>query len=199
METLKEVFGRDLGKYEEEAEEISVELSRKLGNSFPYALTKQKRIILYAIVKQCNPEIVIETGVGPGVSSTMILSALERGVLHSIDVREKLENGMALGFLVPERLRGKWRLHIGRSIDVLPNLVREIEADIFLHDSEHTFENVTFELRTVWDHLRTGGIIFIDNLDFTDAPRTFAKEKKVRLYRLSEEAGGFGMIVKRVR
>ncbi|MCY0862719.1 MAG: class I SAM-dependent methyltransferase, partial [Metallosphaera prunae] len=151
------------------------------------------------VVKQCNPEIVIETGVGPGVSSTMILSALERGVLHSIDVREKLENGMALGFLVPERLRGKWRLHIGRSIDVLPNLVREIEVDIFLHDSEHTFENVMFELRTVWEHLRNGGKIFIDNLDFTDAQRTFAKEKKVRLYRLSEEAGGFGMIVKRVR
>ncbi|QGA68063.1 class I SAM-dependent methyltransferase [Sulfolobus sp. E11-6] len=194
---LKEIFNVDLNKYWDEAEEINNEIKRALGNDFRYALSETKRYILYSIIKYYNPDIVIETGVGPGVSSTIILSALEKGTLYSIDVRETLENGKQVGFLVQEQLRSKWKLYIGRSRDILPDLLKRLgKVDIFLHDSEHTFENVTFELNIVWDYLRNGGVLLIDNLDFTKAPYYFAKQKGVKLYKLTNEAGGLGIIIK---
>ncbi|WP_338599044.1 class I SAM-dependent methyltransferase [Sulfolobus tengchongensis] len=198
METLREIFSSDLSEYWNEAKEINDRIKRTLGPSFPYALSERKRFILYSVVRYYNPEVVIETGVGPGVSSTIILSALNKGTLYSIDVRDTLENGKPVGFLVPNELRSKWKLYIGKSKDVLPNILREIKKiDIFLHDSEHTFENVMFELNMAWNYLKSGGIIFIDNMDFTEAPYKFVKEKNVKLYRLSDEAGGFGMILKK--
>jgi predicted O-methyltransferase YrrM len=197
LNALKEIFNVDLSKYWNEAEEINNGIKRVLGNSFRYALSETKRYVLYSIIKYYNPDIVIETGVGPGVSSTIILSALERGTLHSIDVRETLENGKQVGFLVPEQLKSKWKLYIGRSRDILLDLLKKLgKVDIFLHDSEHTFENVTFELNIAWDYLRNGGILLIDNLDFTEAPYYFTKQKGVKLYELTNETGGLGIIIK---
>jgi len=197
LNALKEIFNVDLSKYWNEAEEINNGIKRVLGNSFRYALSETKRYVLYSIIKYYNPDIVIETGVGPGVSSTIILSALERGTLHSIDVRETLENGKQIGFLVPEQLKSKWKLYIGRSRDILLDLLKKLgKVDIFLHDSEHTFENVTFELNIAWDYLRNGGILLIDNLDFTEAPYYFTKQKGVKLYELTNETGGLGIIIK---
>ncbi len=197
LNALKEIFNVDLSKYWNEAEEINNGIKRVLGNSFRYALSETKRYVLYSIIKYYNPDIVIETGVGPGVSSTIILSALERGTLHSIDVRETLENGKQVGFLVPEQLKSKWKLYIGRSRDILLDLLKKLgKVDIFLHDSEHTFENVTFELNIAWNYLRNGGILLIDNLDFTEAPYYFTKQKGVKLYELTNETGGLGIIIK---
>jgi len=45
--------------------------------------------LLYALVRVFQPEVVVETGVGPGGSSAFILNALERngfGHLYSIDL-----------------------------------------------------------------------------------------------------------------
>ncbi|SAI86754.1 class I SAM-dependent methyltransferase [Saccharolobus solfataricus] len=195
--TLKEIFNADLSKYWNEVEEINNRIKRTLGHSFPYALSEAKRYILYSIIKYYNPDIVIETGVGPGVSTTIILSALERGTLFSIDTRETLEDGKRVGFLVTEQLKNKWKLYIGKSRDVLPNLLKKLgKVDVFLHDSEHTFENVSFELNIAWDYLRNGGVLLIDNLDFTEAPYYFAKQKGVKLHELTNEAGGIGIIIK---
>jgi len=181
-----------------EAEEINERIKRTLGSSFSYALSESKRFILYAVVKHYDPEIVVETGVGPGASTTVILSALGKGVLYSIDVRKVLENGKPVGFLVPEGLRNKWKLYIGKSSDVLPRLLNQLGViDIFLHDSEHTFDNVMFELNIAWDHLKNGGLLFIDNLDFTEAPYYFSREKGVKLYKLTNEAGGLELVIKK--
>ncbi|AOL16616.1 hypothetical protein BFU36_07790 [Sulfolobus sp. A20] len=197
MEILENIFKRSLREYLKEADEVNDRIEKILRNSFPYALSKSKRGILYAIVKHVNPSIVIETGIGPGVSSTIILSALTNGTLYSIDVRDKLENGKPIGFLVPEELRHKWKVYIGESRIMLPKILNEVKkVDIFLHDSEHTFENVMFELTTVWEKLEKGGIILIDNLDFTEAPRVFSRNMGINLYRLSDEAGGLGLIIK---
>ncbi|BFI74536.1 class I SAM-dependent methyltransferase [Sulfurisphaera ohwakuensis] len=197
MGALREIFNVDFSNYFKEAEELNTQIEKKLGSSFPYALTSDKRLILYAIVKYMNPNVVIETGVGPGASTTIILSALERGILYSVDIREILENNMPVGFLVPNNLRNKWKLYIGPSREVLPRIFREVnQIDIFFHDSEHSYDNVMFELDEAWNHLREEGVILIDNLDFTEAPYHFVKQKGVKLYKLSERAGGLGIIIK---
>jgi len=198
MESLKEILNVDVSNYMNEVKEINERIKRLLGSSFSYALSETKRFILYAVVKHYDLETVVETGVGPGVSTTITLSALRKGVLYSIDVRKVLENGESVGFLVPEELRNKWKLYIGKSSEILPKVLNQLGTiDIFLHDSEHTFENVMFELNIAWDHLKNDGILFIDNLDFTEAPYYFSREKGVKLYKLTNEAGGLGLIIKK--
>jgi cephalosporin hydroxylase len=125
-------------------------------------------IILYTVTRKFKPEIVIETGVGPGASSAFILKALEdnkKGKLYSIDlpgndavVYPKLgkdfnihiPEGFEVGWLIPNWLKHRHELIIGDSTVELPKLLLKLgKVDVFLHDSLHTDEHVLFELNTV--------------------------------------------------
>jgi hypothetical protein len=39
------------------------------------------------------------------------------------------------------------------------------EADLFVHDSLHTYRNMRREFETVWPRLRTGGVILADDVE----------------------------------
>ena len=197
MKSIKDIFNVDFSNYIKEVEELNDRIRKELGSDFQYALTEDKRVILYALIRYFNPDIVIETGVGPGASTAIILSALNRGVLYSIDPRQVLENNKPIGFLVPNNLRSRWKLYIGTSREMLPKILSEVgKVDVFLHDSEHTYENVMFELNEVWNYLRKGGLILIENFEWSEAPYHFTRQKGVNLYKLSDKAGGFAMIIK---
>jgi hypothetical protein len=46
-------------------------------------------------------------------------------------------------FVIPKWLKRRWHLTIGRSQDaLLPLLTKLGSIDIFLHDSEHSYENL---------------------------------------------------------
>ncbi|MCI4350971.1 MAG: class I SAM-dependent methyltransferase [Thermoplasmata archaeon] len=140
---------------------------------------------VYAMVRLLRPTEIVETGVSSGVSSAAFLSALRRnrgGRLHSIDLptrqaTEKLgrrESPVAIppgrdsGWAVPAELRAGWDLRLGPSERLLPVLVRELpEVSIFLHDSHHTPQHLTFELETVRPRLRPGSIVLADNTVWT--------------------------------
>jgi Methyltransferase domain len=47
---------------------------------------------------------------------------------------------------------------------------------LFIHDSLHTTENVLFELRRVWPHVRAGGAVVVDDVDINDGFRIFVAE-----------------------
>jgi len=104
---------------------------------------------LFATVFIIKPRIIIETGVGAGLSSLSILSALENGRLISIDPLISYGNPPRkdFGFLVPDYLRKNWNIRKGLSRDIMPKLLDEIGfIDIFLHDSEHSYDNMYFEV-----------------------------------------------------
>ncbi|AAY80505.1 class I SAM-dependent methyltransferase [Sulfolobus acidocaldarius] len=184
--------------YIKEYSDIEKYIEQSLGGKFPYALSKTKRIILYAIIKETTPKIAIETGVGPGVSSTIILSALpEDSVLYSIDVRNRLEDGNEVGYIIPQKLRKKWKFFLGESRRFLPKILQEVnEVNFFLHDSDHSYENVMFELSTIWYKLSEGGVILVDNYRFSNATIDFVSSKKAIYSELSDEAGGLLLILK---
>jgi hypothetical protein len=140
--------------------------------------------LLYALMRLVQPDVVVETGVGPGGSSSIILLALhvnKRGRLISIDLPGadaqvypkigKLYNihvppGYEVGWLVPSWLRDRWDLRLGDSKELLPKVLDELGiADVFLHDSLHTDEHVLFELSTVFSHLRAGGLLLADDVN----------------------------------
>jgi predicted O-methyltransferase YrrM len=163
--------------------------------NYPYLgqMHRRKNQIVYAIVSLLKPEIVIETGVAAGVSSAYILKALDRngqGHLISIDIGQKEFDGIVLpsdkpvGWLVPDELRERWTLKIGSSRQLLQPLLEEEEVDVFLHDSEHSYENMMFEFETVWKRLRVGGVIISDNVEWNKSFDVFCHGKDARFVKL---------------
>lgn len=141
-------------------------------------------LMLYSLIRLTKPEVVVETGVGPGGTSALILNALDRnkkGHLYSIDLpgydaiiypkigrcyNIHVPPGYETGWLVPTKLRYRWTLILGDSKEELPKLVDALNhIDIFLHDSLHTDEHVLFELETVFPKVRKGGLLLADDVN----------------------------------
>lgn len=154
--------------------------------------------VLYALCRLLRPRAVVETGVCSGVSSAYLLRALAEngtGHLHSVDLPELealvghgpggsatrpvalVPEGKEAGWAVPEELRERWTLHRGRTRDLLPGVLEAVgPVDLFLHDSEHSYENMVWEYRTVWPVLRPGGWLVSDDVWWNGAFRDFAAE-----------------------
>ncbi len=144
---------------------------------------------LYLITRAVKPEVVVETGVASGRSSTAILLALEKnnlGKLYSIDLPQHYSSaapetytthegntelkgfvpeGRAPGWLVPDHLRQRWQLILGDSKVELPKLLSHLDKlDIFYHDSDHSYEAMMLEFSTVWPKISTGGFLLSDDI-----------------------------------
>ena len=135
---------------------------------------------MYVLVRATRPMHVVETGVGPvGASTTFILQAMHAnaaGHLWSLDAGHYLSRyGVEPGNGIPDDLRDRHTLLIaetrGQLVRVLDQCVPP--AGIFLHDSEHTFANMTFEFGAAWPRLSGGGYLLSDDAR-NDAPDRFA-------------------------
>jgi predicted O-methyltransferase YrrM len=128
----------------------------------------------YVACRLAKPSLVMETGVAYGLTTAYILTALREngsGVLHSVDLPPVVSGiDRLLGCLVPGELRARWRLHRGSSRRLLPRLLRELgEVDVFIHDSDHRYENVFFELRTAWPFLSPSAVVMADDIETNTA------------------------------
>jgi predicted O-methyltransferase YrrM len=130
--------------------------------------------LCYALTRIRRPTAIVETGVCYGVTSSFMLKALEvngKGRLHSIDLPPLGANADDfVGQLVPESLRGNWRLHRGSSRRLMPQILRsEGQIDFFLHDSLHTHRNMRYELELVRSHLSTDAVVVADDVEGNSA------------------------------
>ena len=125
---------------------------------------------VWCLVRHTQPEIVVETGVGRGVTTRFILEAMERngcGLLYSIDLPPNdpdaaTEIGFAVAGVAPQR----WHLLRGSSRQFLPGLLAGLGTiDLFVHDSLHSRRNVCFEANAARRRLRPGGAIVVDDID----------------------------------
>jgi predicted O-methyltransferase YrrM len=170
---------------------------------------------LYAIVRTLRPQVAVETGVANGFSTAFLLQALDSngdGHLHSIDLprevgrayehgtfyegegRAGIPPGSEPGWLIPHALRDRWTLILGRSQEELPPLLeRSGTIDLFMHDSEHSFDCMWFEFNAAWPRLRDGGVLVSDDVNSTDAFPRFATEQSRRPLRL---ARGMSLLTK---
>lgn len=141
------------------------------------------RVVLYALTRELRPAAFVETGVLHGITSNFILSALGingSGMLVSVDYPSYFETGPSNadgyddtlppgkqpGWVIPPNNRPRWRLVLGRSVDVLPELFAEIpRVDLFVHDSEHTYATMWNEFSLAWNKLEPGGVLIADNVD----------------------------------
>jgi predicted O-methyltransferase YrrM len=125
--------------------------------------------VIGAVVKLTRPMVVVETGVAMGLTSAVILAALEsngEGQLYSVDLpalQSKPEE--FVGSAVPEEHKSRWTLELGPSRQVLPELVQHVAPiDVSLHDADHSHAGQLEEYRTVWPHLRPGGVMVSDDV-----------------------------------
>ena len=148
----------------------------------------------YALARSLGATAMVETGVLHGLSSAFLLQALidndGGGRLISIDYPSTFEDGpanqdgfddtlppgMMPGWVVDERRRAPWDLRLGQSRDLLPRALGDLgPLDIFVHDSEHTYETMTYEFETAWPALREGGLLVADNINVNTSFFDFAR------------------------
>ncbi len=150
------------------------------------SIDTESGMLLYSLTRILRAEIVIETGVAKGISSSFILKDMDQnnwGKLYSIDLHYRegvtVPLNKKLGWAIPEELKYRWTLLLGESTKVLPKLLREIrKVDIFFHDSRHSYKTMMSEYKIVWPYLRVGGLLLSDDATSNDAFLDFADSVK---------------------
>lgn len=186
-----------------EANQITKDMSLYTRNSkFGTMLSVLRGPIVYVCVRALKPEVMIETGVASGSSTRYILSAMEKnqkGFLYSIDLPtidsvDSIPARTKTGWLVPNKLRDRWRLIFGRSQEKMPSLCSELgRIDCFLHDGEHSYQAMTSEYETAYRYFEKGGLLLSDDLYLNEAFYDFCREKNPTRW---ISFGGFGGIMK---
>jgi predicted O-methyltransferase YrrM len=148
------------------------------------------RSLLYLCTRALRPVHFVETGVQNGMSSAYVLLAMAhngRGHLHSIDLppiderilaqgTNPLPGGKSPGWLIPRSLRDRHSLTLAPAEEALPPLMAKLGSiDVFLHDSDHSYEHVMFEAGLVWRSIRPNGCLIVDNIEQNAAFADFAR------------------------
>jgi predicted O-methyltransferase YrrM len=177
------------------------------------------RVLLSTLAGALPAPVILETGVLHGLTSKFILHGLRasEGQLYSIDLPSRFEDGPANqdgynytlpkgrepGWVLNDADRERWHYFEGSSRSLLPDVLRAAgPLDVFVHDSEHTYGTMWFELSTAWEGLRDGGVCVCDNIEASPAFFDFCRRvNRVPLVLPSsaadrDERVRFGMIVK---
>lgn len=185
----------DIRNYDAECRSFIKSLETRVG-----AGPELKCRTLYITTRIMKPEKMVETGVATGFTSACILAALDKngkGHLYSIDLpiyepridkdgqidASVIPKNKLSGHVIPDNLRKRWSLILGRSDEKLPALLGKIKKiDVFLHDSEHSYDNMMFELSTSFPYLNNGGLLAVDDINYNDSFREFCSKHKLSYY-----------------
>jgi hypothetical protein len=178
---------------------LSSDLELGRGHDADFALAQAA----WCLTRHLRPEHVIETGVARGITSRVVLEAMQpkKGHLWSIDLPPMREGWrQEAGLAVPEGLRGRWTLLRGSSRRLLPSVAASVGTlDLFIHDSLHTANNMTFELETAWGRLRSGGALLVDDIGLNAAFDSFVRSRDSKRWlvaRHRDKAHLFGVVIK---
>lgn len=104
------------------------------------------------------------------------MRSLKRIARWAYGRRRFIPPGMEPGWAVPDALRERWTLLKGESRRTLQSAARE-SPDIFIHDSDHSYANMDFELQWGWARLRPGGVIMADDIKLNAAWDEFVQRQ----------------------
>jgi predicted O-methyltransferase YrrM len=158
----------------------------------------------YAVCRVLSPKIVMETGVAYGITTCFVLRALcenKQGSLLSLDLPPLAPDAdLFTGLFVPQDLRRIWTLQRGASRRHLPRLLERLGGiDLFIHDSLHTYANMTWEFQAAWPYLRPGGVLISDDVGDHSAFSDFASKVESSISAIVAEkrkSATFGVLVK---
>jgi hypothetical protein len=137
---------------------------------------------VWCVARHTRPEVVIETGVAHGVTSRVVLEALQQnnfGHLWSIDLPFPFDRRLQAetGAVITDACRSRWSYLEGSSSQRLPPLLTKVgHVEIFIHDSLHTTENTLFEMEQAASVMSQGGVMLVDDIgESRDAFTTFTR------------------------
>ena len=152
----------------------------KLTYPYNYSVEAGAEFFLYCFVRLLKPEKVVETGVANGHSSFYLLNAIKNngggGVLHSIDL------DVDVGCLLHEDEKRVWFLHVMKqpSKRKLEEILNQIgNADIFIHDSNHSYYWQQIEYEGALLILHGKGFLVADDADSSYAFIDFCKQRNM--------------------
>jgi predicted O-methyltransferase YrrM len=159
--------------------------------------------LVYEVARAVRPDTIVETGVATGVTSAHLLAALEdngHGVLHSIDLppTDMIAAGH-VGAAIPSDLKHRWFYHWGASRRLLPKLLAGLDGRLmFVHDSDHSYANMAWEIRSAWRVMSLGGVIVCDDVDMHDAFLDTAGELDTEplFVEQAEKGGTTGLLIR---
>lgn len=198
LRTALDTDTRTLNRVLKETKAIAnycAEQSQRYTSLSPSLINPSFGPVLYAIVRILHPEIVVETGVGSGFSTTFLLSALAHndfGRLYSIDLlrprEQQIPEEKETGWLIPDNLKDRWEFISGDARQELPTLLDHIDKlDCFFHDSDHSYEYMSWEFGLVYPRLQKGGFLLSDDTTFNMAWDDFVRQHEdpnIRIHRI---------------
>lgn len=92
--------------------------------------------------------------------------------MHSIDLPPtELFSAGEVGSEIPDDMRRRWHYHWGGSRRLLPRVLKAKagQVGVFIHDSDHSYEHMKFELGVALEAVQRPGAIVADDIDLNDA------------------------------
>ncbi|MGA8711068.1 MAG: class I SAM-dependent methyltransferase [Thermoplasmata archaeon] len=163
-----------------------------------WPLEPEARQFLRGFVRSVRPKRFLETGVADGVSSRIILDALEEngdGRLCSVDVHPQAGK-LARASPAVHRWQFVALPRRGRAAAFRRTIHAWRPLDVFLHDSDHSYPWQTFEYREAWSALAPGGWLLSDDIDGSYAFLDFAVGHELKPWVLLGSRRLFGILRK---
>jgi len=138
--------------------------------------------LFYVLIRILKPQIVIETGVATGSSTSLHLAAIhvnKCGRLISVDLPPETGRGgmnydidpKDRAIMVPDKFKDGWEFITGDCTKELPKLQH---CDHFFHDSDHSYAHMVFEY--AWATKAGAKVIVSDDVSQNEAFFRFFKE-----------------------
>ncbi len=137
--------------------------------------------LLYWLIERRQAKKVVETGVGYGWSSLVILLSLaqrKNALLVSSDrPYPERENDAYVGCIVPTGLRPHWRIIRYADREAIPKALRLLRSvDVCHYDSDKSYAAKRWTYARLWEALRPGGYFIADDIEDDLAFHDFCRE-----------------------
>ncbi|GHK04212.1 hypothetical protein SY2F82_60090 [Streptomyces sp. Y2F8-2] len=127
--------------------------------------------LLYFLTRLLTPQVVLETGVAAGWSTTAFLTAIRsngKGHLYSSDFPffRIPDPERFVGYLVPEQLKGPWTLRLKGDRSNLDEILRPgVKVDLVHYDSDKSRGGREWFARRIAGHLAPNAVIVMDDIN----------------------------------
>lgn len=147
---------------------------------------------LYAFVMHKKPQCVVETGVANGLTTNMIMAALETygGELHSFDINPNCQSVYSG--------EGRWRFHLLER-DYKKQVKKTVKSlhnvELWIHDSDHSHSWQSFEYSLAAHALKSNeGFLVSDDIDCTTAFGKITKKLNLPGWAVFDSRKFFGIV-----
>ena len=162
-------------------------------------------ILAYFLARNLRPEVIVETGVAAGWTTTALLQAIERngsGELFSSDFPYfRLENPHSfVGVLAENHSKSNWHLDLRGDSAALPDFVVHLgqnKIGLIHYDSDKSYRGRKWAIRTLLPHVSEDCVLIMDDIQDNLFFHDYVRDAELD-YTIFEFEGKFLGVVERL-